>query len=120
MKKITKKQGMIELRENISKLVLTGYVSLEKAHELLNMENEKYVKLTKDISKRKGIRYNNNEVVFEMLEGDVKGKKSWLNGLTGTKWYKHKSNNGEFIVIDFSEQYKDKDFNMCMAYSLED
>ena len=106
--------------ESISKLVLTGYVSLEKAHELLNMENEKYVKLTKDISKRKGIRYNNNEVVFEMLEGDVKGKKSWLNGLTGTKWYKHKSNNGEFIVIDFSEQYKDKDFNMCMAYSLED
>ena len=120
MKKITKKQGMIELRESISKLVLTGYVSLEKAHELLNMENEKYVKLTKDISKRKGIRYNNNEVVFEILEGDVKGKKSWLNGLTGTKWYKHKSNNGEFIVIDFSEQYKDKDFNMCMAYSLED
>lgn len=120
MKKITKKQGMIELRESISKLVLTGYVSLEKAHELLNMENEKYVKLTKDISKRKGIRYNNNEVVFEMLEGDVKGKKSWLNELTGTKWYKHKSNNGEFIVIDFSEQYKDKDFNMCMAYSLED
>ena len=120
MKKITKKQGMIELRESISKLVLTGYVSLEKAHELLNMENEKYVKLTKDISKRKGIRYNNNEVVFEMLEGDVKGKKTYLNGLTGTKWYKHKSNNGEFIVIDFAEQYKDKDFNMCMAYSLED
>ena len=120
MKKITKKQGMIELRESISKLVLTGYVSLEKAHELLNMENEKYVKLTKDISKRKGIRYNNNEVVFEMLEGDVKGKKTWLNGLTGTKWYKHKSDNGEFIVIDFSEQYKDKDFNMTMAYSLED
>ena len=55
-----------------------------------------------------------------MLNGDVKGKKSWLNGLTGTKWYKHKSNNGEFIVIDFSEQYKDKDFNMTMAYSLED
>ena len=120
MKKITKKQGMIELRESISKLVLTGYVSLEKAHELLNMENEKYVKLTKDISKRKGIRYNNNEVVFEMLEGDVKGKKSWLNGLTGTKWYKHKSNNGEFIVINFAEQYKDKNFNMTMAYSLED
>ena len=120
MKKITKKQGMIELRESISKLVLTGYVSLEKAEDLLNMDNEKYVKLTKDISKRKGIRYNNNEIVFEMLNGDVKGKKSWLNGLTGTKWYKHKSDNGEFIVIDFSEQYKDKDFNMTMAYSLED
>lgn len=120
MKKITKKQGMIELRESISKLVLTGYVSLEKAEDLLNMDNEKYVELTKDISKRKGIRYNNNEVVFEMLEGDVKGKKTYLNSLTGTKWYKHKSNNGEFIVIDFSEQYKDKDFNMTMAYSLED
>ena len=121
MKKITKKQGMIELRESVSKLVLNGYVSLEKAESLLNMENKKYTELTKDISKRKGIRYNNNEVVFEMLEGEVKGKKSWLNGLTGTKWYKHKNNNGEFIVIDFSEQYEyDKDFNMCMAYSIED
>ena len=46
MKKITKKQGMIELRESISKLVLTGYVSLEKAEELLNMDNEKYTELT--------------------------------------------------------------------------
>ena len=96
---------MGRIRESISKLVLTGYVSLEKAEELLNMDNEKYTELTKDISKRKGIRYNNNEVVFEMLEGDVKGKKTYLNSLTGTKWYKHKSNNGEFIVIDFSEQY---------------
>ena len=121
MKKITKKQGMIELMGNKSKLVLNGYVNLEKAESLLNMENEKYTELTKDISKRKGIRYNNNEVVFEILEGEVKGKKSWLNGLTGTKWYKHKNNNGEFIVIDFSEQYEyDKDFNMCMAYSIED
>lgn len=120
MKKITKKQGMIELRESISKLVLTGYVSLEKAEELLNMDNKKYTELTENISRRKGIKYNNNEIVFEMLNGDVKGKKTWLNGLTGTKWYKHKSNNGEFIVIDFSEQYKDKDFNMTMAYSLED
>lgn len=120
MKKITKKQGMIELMETKSKLVLTGYVSLEKAHELLNMNNEKYIELTKDISKRKGIKYNNNEIVFEMLNGDVKGKKSWLNGLTGTKWYKHKNDNGEFIVIDFSDQYNDKDFNMTVAYSLED
>ena len=110
---------MIELIESKSKLVLSGYINLEKAESLLNMENEKYTKLTKDICKRKGIKYNNNEVVFEMLEGDVKGKKSWLNGLTGTKWYKHKSNNGEFIVIDFRGQY-DKDFNMCMAYSIED
>lgn len=120
MKKITKKQGMIELMEAESKLVLTGYASLEKAHELLNMDNKKYVELTKDISRRKGIKYNNNEIVFEFLQGDVKGKKTYLNSLTGTKWYKHKSNNGEFIVIDFSEQYKDKDFNMTMAYSLED
>lgn len=120
MKKITKKQGMIELRKSISKLVLTGYVSLEKAKDLLNMDNKKYTELTKDISKRKGIKYNNNEIVFEFLQGDVKGKKTYLNGLTGTKWYKHKSDNGEFIVIDFSEQYKDKDFNMTMAYSIED
>ena len=120
MKKITKNQGMIELRESISKLVLTGYVSLEKAESLLNMDNKKYTELTKDISRRKGIKYNNNEIVFEFLQGDIKGKKTYLNSLTGTKWYKHKSDNGEFIVIDFSEQYKDKDFNMTMAYSLED
>ena len=119
MKKITKKQGMIELMGNKSKLVLSGYVSLEKAFSLLNMENEKYTKLTKDICKRKGIKYNNNEVVFEMIEGDAKGKKTYLSSLTGTTWYKHNNKNGNFIVIDFSKQY-DKDFNMCMAYSIED
>ena len=116
MKKITKKQGMIELRESVSKLVLNGYVSLEKAESLLNMENEKYISLTKNICKRKGIRYSNNEVVFEILEGEKKGKKSWLNGLTGTTWYKHNNENSSFIIIDFSKD----DFNMCMAYSIED
>ena len=116
MKKITKKQGMIELMGNKSKLVLNGYVNLEKANELLNMENEKYIRLTKNICKRKGIKYNNNEVVFEILEGEKKNEKSWLNGLTGTTWYKHNNENGNFIVIDFSKD----DFNMCMAYSLED
>ena len=120
MKKITKKQGMIELMESKSKLVLTGYVSLEKANELLNMENKRYTELTEGVCKRKGIKYNNNEVVFEVLEGYAKGKKTYLSSLTGTKWYKHSNKNGNFIVVDFSEQYKDKDFNMCMAYSLED
>ena len=51
-------------------------------------------------------------------KGNLQGKKSWLNGLTGTKWYLHSNLNGDFVVIDFSEQYKDKDFNMCMAYQL--
>ena len=116
MKKITKKQGMMELRESTSRLVLNGYVNLEKANELLNMENEKYISLTKNICKRKGIKYNNNEVVFEILEGEKKGKKSWLNGLTGTKWYKYDNKNGSFIIIDFSKD----DFNMCMVYTIED
>ena len=101
-----------------SKLVLTGYVSLNKANELLDMENKKFIELTKDIACRQGIKYNNNEVVFEILDGINKGKKSWLNSLTGTKWYLHSNLNGDFIVIDFSEQYKDKDFSMCMAYQL--
>lgn len=118
MKKITKKEGQLHLMENISKLVLTGYVNLNKANELLDMENKKFIELTKDIACRHVIKYNNKEVVFEVLEGDCKGKKSWLNGLTGTKWYLHSNLNGDFIVIDFSEQYKDKDFSMCMAYQL--
>lgn len=118
MKKITKKEGQLHLMENISKLVLTGYVNLNKANELLDMDNKKFIELTKDIACRHGIKYNNKEVVFEVLEGDCKGKKSWLNGLTGTKWYLHSNLNGDFVVIDFSEQYKDKDFSMCMAYQL--
>ena len=101
-----------------SKLVLTGYVNLDKANELLDMDNKKFIELTKDISYRSGVKYNNNEVVFEILEGENKGKKSWLSSLTGTKWYLHSNLNGDFIVIDFSEQYTDKDFNMCMAYQL--
>ena len=114
MKKITKKEGQLHLMENISKLVLNGYVNLDKANELLNMDNKKFVELTKNIGCRSGIKYNNNEVVFEILEGDNKGKKSWLSSLTGSKWYLHSNLNGDFVVIDFS----DKDFNMCMAYQL--
>ena len=118
MKKITKKEGQLNLMKGKSKLVLTGYVNLNKANELLDMDNKKFIELTKDISYRQGIKYNNNEVVFEVLEGDNKGKKSWLSSLTGTKWYLHSNLNGDFVVIDFSEQYKDKDFNMTMAYQL--
>lgn len=118
MKKITKKEGQLNLMKGKSKLVLTGYVSLNKANELLDMDNKKFIELTKDIACRQGIKYNNNEVVFEVLEGNNKGKKSWLSSLTGTKWYLHSNLNGDFVVIDFSEQYKDKDFNMCMAYQL--
>ena len=114
MKKITKKEGQLHLMENVSKLVLNGYVNLDKANELLDMDNKKFIKLTKDISYRSGVKYNNNEVVFEILEGENKGKKSWLSSLTKTKWYLHSNLNGDFVVIDFS----DKDFNMCMAYQL--
>ena len=118
MKKITKKEGQLNLMKGKSKLVLSGYVNLNKANELLDMENKKFIELTKDIACRQGIKYNNNEVVFEVLEGDCKGKKSWLSSLTKTKWYLHSNLNGDFVVIDFSEQYKDKDFSMCMAYQL--
>ena len=114
MKKITKKEGQLNLMKGKSKLVLTGYVSLNKANELLDMDNKKFIELTKDISYRSGVKYNNNEVVFEILEGENKGKKSWLSSLTGTKWYLHSNLNGNFVVIDFS----DKDLNMCMAYQL--
>ena len=85
MKKITKKEGQLHLMENVSKLVLNGYVNLDKANELLDMDNKKFIELTKDISYRSGVKYNNNEVVFEVLDGDNRGKKSWLSSLTGTK-----------------------------------
>ena len=114
MKKITKKEGQLHLMENVSKLVLNGYVNLDKANELLDMDNKKFIELTKDISYRSGVKYNNNEVVFEILDGDNRGKKSWLSSLTKTKWYLHSNLNGDFVVIDFS----DKDLNMCMAYQL--
>ena len=114
MKKITKKEGQLHLMENVSKLVLNGYVNLEKANELLDMDNKRFIELTKDISYRRAIKYNNNEVVFEILDGDNRGKKSWLSSLTKTKWYLHSNLNGDFVVIDFS----DKDLNMCMAYQL--
>ena len=104
MKKISKKGGQLHLMEIVSKLVLNGYVNLDKANELLDMDNKKIIELTKDISYRSGVKYNNNEVVFEMLDGINKGKKSWLSSLTKTKWYLHSNLNGDFIVIDFSEQ----------------
>ena len=58
MKKITKKEGQLNLMKGKSKLVLTGYVSLNKANELLDMENKKFIELTKDISCRSGVKYN--------------------------------------------------------------
>ena len=114
MKKITKKEGQLHLMESVSKLVLNGYVNLDKANELLDMDNKKFIELTKDISYRSGVKYNNNEVVFEVLDGDNRGKKSWLSSLTGTEWCLHSNLNGNFVVIDCS----DKDLNMCMAYQL--
>ena len=89
MKKITKKEGQLHLMESVSKLVLNGYVNLDKANELLNMDNKKFVELTKNIGCRSGIKYNNNAVVFEILDGENKGKTSWLRSLQGTKWYLH-------------------------------
>ena len=75
MKKITKKEGQLNLMKGKSKLVLNGYVNLDKANELLNMENKRFIELTKNIACRTGVKYNNNEVVFEVLEGENKGKK---------------------------------------------
>ena len=117
MKKITKKMGMENLMENTSKLILNGYVTLNRAEDLLdNTEKERYIELTRNVANRIGIKFNNNEIVFEILEGDKQGQKSWLSDLTNTKWYRHKSKNGSFIVIDFSN--KKEDFNMVMVYQL--
>lgn len=116
MKKITKKEGMEYLNETISKLVLTGYVDLKKANELLDMKNKEFIEKTKDISYRKVIKSNNNQVVFELLDGDVKGKKTWLTDLAKTTWYIYNNHNGKFIVIDFSS--KSQFFKMTMAYQL--
>ena len=56
MKKITKKEGQLNLMKGKSKLVLSGYVNLNKANELLDMENKKFIELTKDIACRQGIK----------------------------------------------------------------
>ena len=85
---------------------------MEKYYTRIKKYINKYK--TKNIACRSGVKYNNNEVVFEILDGDNRGKKSWLSSLTGTKWYLHSNLNGDFVVIDFS----DKDLNMCMAYQL--
>ena len=114
--KITKKEGQSRLLKNISKMVC---IASGDANKMINIINntpmEDYIKATENVPTRQGIKFNNNEVVFQILEGENKGRHSWLSSLTGTKWYTFKSKlDKEYILIHFING----DFQECMAYEL--
>ena len=114
--KITKKEGQTRLLKNISKMVCITSGDTTKIMNIINnTPMEDYIKATENVPTRQGIKMNNNEVVFQILEGDKAGQHSWLSSLTGSKWYEFKSElNKEYVLIHFI----DGDWEQCMAYEL--
>ena len=114
--KITKKEGQSRLLKNISKMVCITSGDTNKMINIINnTPMEDYIKATENVPTRQGIKFNNNEVVFQILEGENKGSYSWLSSLTGSKWFEFKSElDKEYILIHFING----DFQECMAYEL--
>lgn len=109
MKKITKKHGIELLSKGEVKNVLCGYISKEKAEELLNMNTAQYKEKTCNCAKKVLIKASNTQLVFE-----VDGSKSWLTGLVGSNWYAVESQNGDFVLVEFLYGT----FSQCVAYEL--
>ena len=115
LNKITKIQGQKSLLASESKLVLTAGIALDKAIDIFNRTSEiDYDLQTKDCVRRIGYKYNNNEVVFRILEGDKIGSSSWLSSLTGSKWYSYSKYGKDFIIVTQG----DGEYNSTMVYEL--
>ena len=114
--KITKKEGQTRLLKNTSKMVCITSGDTNKMINIINNTPlEDYIKATENVPTRQGIKMNNNEVVFQILEGEKVGTHSWLSSLTGSKWYEFKSElNKEYVLIHFING----DWEQCMAYEL--
>ena len=105
--KITKKEGQTRLLKNTSKMVCITSGDTNKMINIINNTPlEDYIKATENVPTRQGIKMNNNEVVFQILEGENEGSHSWLSSLTGTKWYTFKSKlDKEYVLIHFINSY---------------
>ena len=114
--KITKKEGQSRLLKNTSKMVCITSGDTTKIMNIINNTPlEDYIKATENVPTKQGIKMNNKAVVFQILEGENKRKYSWLNSLTGSKWFEFKSElNKEYIIIHFING----DWEQCMAYEL--
>ena len=114
--KITKKEGQTRLLKNISKMVCIASGDTNKMINIINNTHmEDYIKENEKVKIREGIKMNNKEVLFQKLEGENKGKYSWLSSLTGSKWFEFKSKlDKEYILIHFING----DWEQCMAYEL--
>ena len=114
--KITKKEGQTRLLKNISKMVCITSGDTNKMINIINnTPMEDYIKATENVPTRQGIKMNNKEVVFQILEGENEGRHSWLSSLTGSKWFEFKSElDKEYVLIHFING----DWQQCMAYEL--
>ena len=100
MNKISKISGQKELMNRKSKMVLSTTGSLEALIGAFNrIDKEEYLIQTANCPQRIGVRYNNNEVVFQILNGIQEKTQSWLTGLKGSVWYKLNQYDREFIIV---------------------
>ena len=99
MRKITKKEGITLLMNNVSKQVLNSWSTLKEAISIVNtVSKDNYASVLDSNPARIGIKNSSKQIVFK-VEG---GKNSYLEGLTNTDWYIEEVHGTKMIIIDFN------------------
>ena len=99
MRKITKKEGITLLMNNVSKQVLNSWSTLKEAVSIVNtVSKDNYASILDSNPSRIGIKNSSKQIVFK-VEG---GKNSYLEGLTNTDWYIEEVHGTKMIIIDFN------------------
>ena len=99
MRKITKKEGITLLMNNVSKQVLNSWSTLKEAVSIVNtVSKDNYASVLDSNPARIGIKNSSKQIVFK-VEG---GKNSYLEGLTNTDWYIEEVHGTKMIIIDFN------------------
>ena len=115
MNKISKKEALNLLSNNTSKMVLLAWDrnSQFAKNVIDNTSKEHFEKVVKNIPKRIVVKANNEKCIFEILEGDEKGKKVYLSSLINSNFYTYKNDLGKFIIFEENKGKGD-----CIAYAL--
>ncbi len=100
MDKITKKAGQEILMKKTSRMVLSTTGNVEAFLRVFDrIDKEEYLYQVEYSPARIGIKANNNNMAFKLLDGPQEGTASYLTGLIGSTWYKHEEYDLNFIVI---------------------
>ena len=111
MRKITKKEGIALLMNNVSKQVLNSWSTLKDAMNIVNtVSRDNYASVLDSNPARIGIKNSSKQIVFK-VEGRAN---SYLEGLTNTDWYIEEVHGTKMVIIDFNC----KDEQTVLGYTL--